>query len=139
MLPLTEQLANCTVEIIKAVLLSADNNGTAFTGTHTERADLSEALRAIQARVDVAAAARAKKGATEGARQKRLAAGRQNKQGEGDVRIAKGKAGGQARAVESRGKIQAACAATYKKSLDKKDLTVKEKQEVKECQALGLY
>jgi hypothetical protein len=47
----------------------------------------------------------------------------------------------EAKAAEERNKIRAACNAIYQKTADTKlkDLTVKEEQQVRTCQALNLY
>jgi hypothetical protein len=47
----------------------------------------------------------------------------------------------QKKAVEERALVRAACAMIYKNTSDKKmsDLTVNEDQQVKTCQAVGLY
>ena len=72
----------------------------------------------------------AKKEAGEAERQKRLRAER--KQREDEER---------AKDAENRKKVRAACAAIYESTANKKiaDLTVKEEQQVRSCQGLGLY
>jgi hypothetical protein len=83
----------------------------------------------------------AKKDAADAARRKRLAAEHKRKQAELDARIAKERADEEARTVEERRKIRAACSTIYQNTADTKlkDLTVKEDQQVRACQALGLY
>ena len=83
----------------------------------------------------------AKKDAAEAARRKRLAAEQKRKQAEVDALYTKIKAQEDAKAVEERRKVSAACAVIYKNTADKnvKDLTVREEQQVRVCQALGLY
>jgi hypothetical protein len=83
----------------------------------------------------------AKKDAADAARRKRLAAEHKRKQAELDARIAKERADEEARTVEERRKIRAACSTIYQNTADMKlkDLTVKEDQQVRACQALGLY
>lgn len=85
--------------------------------------------------------AQAKKAAAETARRKRLAAEQKRKQAEADARYAKMKGEGDARAAEEQRRLRAACSAIYKKTADTKlkDLTVKEEQQVRACQALNMY
>lgn len=74
-IPLPEDLTDCSVEIIKAVLLSAqsdERDKTTIAGTNTEVQDLSDQLRAIQARRDVEAVQKAKNAALRAERKKRL-------------------------------------------------------------------
>src|ERR1035438_10531848 len=113
----------CKADIIKASLLTAENSKVRINGVTGERVDLEEDRRKINAQRDA-----------EAARQKRLAAER-------DARIAKDRADSDAKAAEERRKIRAACAAIYKNTADMKikDLTVKDEQQVRACQALGLY
>ena len=104
------------------------------------RKDAPEA--AAQARKDAAeAAARARKDAAEAARRKRLAAERKQKQKEADARYTEMKVEEDAKAAEERRKLRAACTVIYQNTVDKKvkDLTVREEQQVREFQALGLY
>jgi len=72
----------------------------------------------------------AKKEAAEAAHRKRLAA--EQKRTEDEER---------AKAAEERKRVRAVCAAIYQSTADRKisDLTVKEEQQVRACQALGLY
>ena len=88
-----------------------------------------------------AAQAQAKKDAADAARRKRLAAEQKKKQADLNAREAKERAEEEAKAAEERGRVRAACSAAYQKTADKKlkDLTVKEEQQVRACQALGLY
>ena len=83
----------------------------------------------------------AKKDAADAARRKQLAAEQKRKQAELDARIAKERADEGAKAAEERRKIRAACSTIYQNTADTKlkDLTVKEEQQVRACQALGLY
>jgi len=75
--------------------------------------------------------------------QKRLAAKRKKKQAEGEALEAKAKAERDAKAAEERRQVRAACGAVYQSTADinKKvgDLTVREEQQVRACQALDLY
>jgi hypothetical protein len=102
--------------------------------------DAAEAARRAQEE-QRAAEAQAKKDAAEAARRKRLAAEQKRKQAELDARIAKERADEEAKAAEERRKIRLACSTIYQSTADKKlkDLTVKEEQQVRACQALGLY
>jgi len=76
----------------------------------------------------------AKKNAAEAVRQEK-------KQAEVAARNAKMKADKDAQAAEERTRVRAACSLIYKSTADKKvgDLTVKEEQQVRFCQSLGLY
>ncbi len=98
-------------------------------GCHTEtiRVDLDAARN--ESRL-IFGPERAKKEAAEAARRKRVAAER--RQHEEDAA---------AQAAEQRRKVRAACAVTYQSTADKRvsDLTVREEQQVRACQALGLY
>jgi hypothetical protein len=138
---LPENVKGCSVEIVKAVLLSAESEKTTIADTNTEPLDLSNQLKAIQAPRDVESREQAKKDAAEAARQKRLAAERGKKEAGDQARYAKAKAEADAKAAEERQKLRAACSAIYYSTADKKmmDLTVKEEQQVRGCQALGLY
>jgi hypothetical protein len=136
-----EELTDCSVAIIKAVLLAAESDKTTIVGTNTEPLDLSNQLKAIQAQRDAEAVEQAKRDAAEAARQKRLTSQRKKKQAEVDARWAKMKAEEEAKAADERRKLRVACAVIYQNTIDKKirDLTVREDQQVRACQRLGLY
>ena len=104
-----------------------------------EQERIAEAQEAERQRI--ADEQQAKKDALEAARQKRLAAERRKKQADEDARYAKIRAEIRAKEAEEQAKIRLACAAIYKATSDKKmgDLTVKEDQQVRACQSLGLY
>jgi hypothetical protein len=93
---------------------------------------------AAEARHAAAAEAQADKDA---ARRKRLAAERKKKQAELDAQHAREEVEREERAADERRKVRAACALIYRNTADTKlrDLTVKEEQQVRACQALGLY
>jgi hypothetical protein len=82
-----------------------------------------------------------KKAIAEAARRKRLAEEQKKKDAERDARIAKSRAEEAAKAAEELRKIRAACSGIYQNTVDKKvkDLTVREEQQVRACEALGLY
>ena len=84
-----------------------------------------------------AAEAQAKTDAAEAARRKQQAAERKRRQAEADARDARAKAEQDTKAAE----IRLACAVIYRNTADKKisDLTVKEEQQVRACQALSQY
>jgi hypothetical protein len=137
---------------MRASLILAENHKTRIDGVTGERVDLEKQLQELQASRDAEAAAQAeeerkaaeaqeKKEAAEAARQKRLAAEQKRKDAERDARIAKYRAEQEAAAAEDRRKVRAACSTIYQKTADMKikDLTVKEEQPVRACQALGLY
>jgi hypothetical protein len=151
-IPLVGRVDGCRTEIIRARLLQADNSSVHIDGVTGEQVDFEKQLLEIEQRREAEAAARAeqerivaeaqaKKDAADEARRKRLAAEQKRKDAEAQTRYAKIKAEEDARAAEERRKIRAACTAIYKNTVDKKisDLTVGEEQQVRACQALGLY
>lgn len=89
----------------------------------------------------IAAEAQAKKDAADAARRKRLAVEQKKKDDELNARLAKQRAEEEAKTTEERRQIRAACALIYRNTADKKvvDLTVKEEQQVRTCQALNFY
>jgi hypothetical protein len=146
----------CITEAIKATLVSAENSKVRIDGVTGERIDVekqradAEAAEFERARIAteeqaeqdrIAADEQAKKDAAEAARRKRLAAERRRKQAEEELRYAKAKAEQDAKEVAERRKLRAACSVLYQNTADKKiaDLTVREEQQVRACQALGLY
>jgi hypothetical protein len=146
----------CRVETIKATLVGAENSRVRFDGVTGTRIDLEKqraeeaAAKTEQERIAaekqaeldrIALNAEAKRDAAEAARQKRLAADRRKKQAEEDARYAQAKAEQDAKEADERRKIRAACSVIYEKTAEKKirDLTVREEQQVRACQALGLY
>ena len=148
----TGEVNGCRTEIIKASLLLAQNLKVRIDGITGERVDLQEQLREIEQKREAEAAAKAeqeritaeeqaKKDAADAARRKREAAEKRKKDAELDAQLAKYRAEEEARAAEERQKTRAACALIYKNTADKKisDLTVREEQHVRACQALGLY
>jgi hypothetical protein len=104
-------------------------------------AAVAKAAAAEAKRESEEAAAQAKKAAAEAARRKRLAAEQQREQAQADAQHAKEKAEEDANVAEEQRQVRAACALIYKDTADKKigDLTVKEEQQVRTCQALDLY
>lgn len=92
--------------------------------------DLKKQLDAINAKRDA-----------DLARRERLAAEEKRKQAEAETRYVKAKAEDEAKAIEERRRIRVACSTIYHRTADKKirDLTVREEQQVRACQALGLY
>jgi hypothetical protein len=89
----------------------------------------------------LAAEAQAKKEAADAARRKRVEAEQKRRDAERNARLATYRAEEEAKAAERQRKIRGACALIYQNTADKKlkDLTVKEEQQVRSCQALGLY
>ena len=71
----------------------------------------------------------------------KAAAEEKRKRAEENARYARIKAEEDAKAVTERAKVRAACALIYKNTIDKKinDLTVREEQQVRACQALDMY
>jgi hypothetical protein len=150
------RMDGCGEETITVALLQAENSRFRINGLTGERIDLqkqreSEA-RAKAEQERIAAEERAendrataeeqtKKDAAQAIRQKRLAAERKRKQAEESAREAKVQAEQDAKEAEARAKIRAACNTIYRNTVDKKikDLTVREEQQVRTCQGLGLY
>jgi len=139
------EVDGCKAEIIKASLVFAENPKLHIDGITGERVDLQKQLQELKEKREAEAAAQAeedrksaeaqaeaqrKEDAAEAARRKRLAAEQRRKQAEED-----------AKAAEDRRRIRAACGVIYQRTADKKvsDLTVKEEQQVRACQGLGLY
>ncbi|HEY4359375.1 MAG TPA: hypothetical protein VGN17_00300 [Bryobacteraceae bacterium] len=114
-------LSDCTVDIIKAALVSAENDTQTIKGD--DALDLTVELKAIQVKRNA-----------ELTRQKQLTAER-------NARLAKQKAEDDAKAAEEQRKTRAACGVIYQNTIDKKirDLTVREEQQVRACQTLNLY
>jgi hypothetical protein len=151
-IPFVGKVNGCITEIIRARLLFAENSKTRIDGMTGERVDFVKELQAIKANREAesaaqaeeerkAAEAQAKRDAAEAARRKRLAAEQKKKQAEADARYAKVKAEEDAKAAEERRKVRAACTIIYQNTIDQKvkDLTVREEQQVRACQAVGLY
>jgi hypothetical protein len=162
-IPLLGQVDGCRTEVIKARLVSAQSARVRIDGTTGERVDLEQELQEIRAKQEAEAAvkaeaqrkaaeakaeeekrvaeAQAKKDAAEALRQKRLAAEQKRKEAEAAAKFARIQAEENARAAEERRKVREACAAVYNTTADMKikDLTVKQEQQVRACQALGLY
>jgi len=149
---LVGKVDGCRTEIIKASLLLAENDKLHIDGVTGERVDLEKQLQEVNAKRDAEAAEtaaeeraaneeQAKQDAADAEQRKRQAAERRKKEVESEARYAKSKAEAEARASEERARVRAACAAIYRSTADKKvgDLTVKEEQQVRACQALGLY
>jgi hypothetical protein len=115
--------SGCVLEKMVASLISAENRRWRINGTTGERTDLG-----IQHEID--AEVQAKKDAAEAALQKRLAAEQKKKVAEQEARNA-----------EERRRLRANCIVIYENTIDKKvkDLTVREEEQVRACQALGLY
>jgi hypothetical protein len=82
-----------------------------------------------------------KKAVAEAARRKRLAEEQKKKDAELNTRLAKYRAEKEAADAEERRVLRANCTVIYQSTIDKKvkDLTVREEQQVRACQVLGLY
>lgn len=143
--PLVGEREGCVLEKMDAALLSAENRNLRIDGITGERVDYRkqrEIAAEAQAKIDaVEAEAQAKIDAAAAARHKRLAAEQKRKQAEADARYVTIKAETDAKAAEEQRKIRAACTVIYQKTVDMKvkDLTVREEQQVRACQALSLY
>lgn len=122
-----EDTKDCTVDVVKVALISARYGETILA--HNEEVpevDFTASLKAIQSRRNAEDA---------------LAAVRKHKEAEATARREKIKAAEDAKAQGERATTRAACSAIYQGTIDKKvtDLTVREDQQVRACQALGLY
>ena len=130
---------------IKVKLLMATNSKLHIDAVTGERIDLVKQRQdadAAQAEEDrQAAEVQAKKDATEVAHRKRLALEKKNKQAESDAKDARFKAEADAVEAAKQQRVRAACAVIYQNTIDKKvkDLTVREEQQVRACQLVGLY
>lgn len=89
----------------------------------------------------LAAEERAKKDAAEAVRQKRIAAEQKKRDAEESLHNAKARMEQAAKDARERERLRAVCFEVYRMTADKKvgDLTVREEQQVRACQALGLY
>lgn len=121
--PLIGKVDGCQAETFKAALVLAESPIVRIDGLTGERVDLV-------AQREAEAAKRAKEEAALAAMRAKADAVRRRVEAEE-----------QARDAEEGRKVRAACTAIYKSTADKRmgDLTVKEDQQVKACQALGLY
>jgi hypothetical protein len=144
-IPLVGKVDGCHTEIIKASLVLAENPKVRFDGVTGERVDLEKQLREIEAKREAEASAKAerdriaaeeqaKKDAEERARTAKARAAEK-------ARLEKAQAEERATAAEERRKLRTACAEIYRNTANRKvsDLTVKEEQQVRACQGLGLY
>jgi hypothetical protein len=151
-IPLMGEIDGCKTEIIKAALILAENAKVSIDGVTGELTDLEKQLQEIRVqRAEEAAAmaeearkaaeAQAKKDLAEAARRKRIAAEQKKKDAELNARLATEGAAERIRAAEERRILRANCTVIYQKTVDMKvkDLTVREEQQVRACQALGLY
>lgn len=148
------EMNGCTVKDIKATLLFADNVNWRITttgeriGKEARRREMeadrkaAEAERAAQAEQErIQAEAAATKAATESARQKRLAAERKKREAEAEAAYQRARTAEETKAAEERRRIRAVCALIHQSTANKNiaDLIVKEEQQVRACQTLGLY
>jgi hypothetical protein len=151
-LSLIGNVDGCKTEIINASLILAENSKTRIDGVSGERIDLEKQLSELKAKREFEAGAeaeeerkaaevQAKRDADAALRRKRLAVEQKRKQAEADALYVKSKAEEDVKAAEKQRKVRAACMDIYKNTIDKKvkDLTVREEQQVRGCQLLGLY
>jgi hypothetical protein len=130
-----------TVEIASVQLAFAENSKLQIDGLSGERVDLEKQRHELAEAERKDAEAHARKSAIDAARRKRAAAEQKKTDAERDARIAVSRAEREAVAAEERRKIRANCTTIYSNTIDKKvkDLTVREEQQVRACQVLGLY
>ena len=149
---LVGKVDGCTTEIIRASLVAAENSTVRINGQTGERVDVELELQQIKAKREAEAAAEAErqriraeaKAKADAEEEKRLAAEAKEearKEALENARLTKLRAIQAAKDAEERRRIRAACSAIYRSTADRKvsDLTVKEEQQVRACQALGLY
>jgi hypothetical protein len=149
---LVGKVDGCKTEIVKVSLILAENSRTRIDGVPGDTVNLERQLRELNAKHEAEATAQAeeKRKATEDqakkdaiaakkeveatARWKRQVAEQKKKDAELDAAMTKQKA-------EERRRGRTACSGIYQNTVDKKvkDLTVGEEQQVRACQALGLY
>lgn len=148
------EMNGCSVKDIRAKLIFADNANWRITKTG-ERIDKEARRREIEAdrkaaeseraaqveRERIEAENAAKKVALESARQKQLAAERKKNEAEAQAAYERTRAADEVKAAEERRRIRTACTVIYQSTANKKvaNLTVKEEQQVRACQTLGLY
>jgi hypothetical protein len=146
------EVNGCKAEIVKAQLLFAENLKHELFDFPVLPIDLSSELEVVRVKRDAEAAVQAekerkaaevqaKKDADAGLRRKQLAIEQKRKQAEADAQRLKVKTEEDAEAAEKRRRVRAACTEIYKNTIDKKvkDLTVREEQQVRACQVLGMY
>jgi hypothetical protein len=162
-LPVSGSLKGCTLEILSVGLTSAANFKVNVEWETPPRIDLTEQLKGIYAKnvhdaaVEAererattqitdeverkAEAERARKAEIEAARRKKLAADRKKQEETADFEAYKRKQEDEAVKAEGIRRLTVACGSLYDSTIDKKirDLTVREEQQIKACQALGLY
>jgi uncharacterized protein YhaN len=152
----SDRVEGCITDKVQTTLVSAENSKVRVNGVTGERIDLEKqradaaAAQAERERIAseeqaawdrMAAEKQAKEDAAEAARQKRLAAEAKKKQAEDDAREAKISAERNAKEADERRKVREACSVVYQNTIDTKmkDLTVRQDEQVRACQALGLY
>jgi hypothetical protein len=115
--------------------------GVITSVTRLSEAEAKEVETKLEAAEEAAEEAQAARRQRLAAERKKKQAEDKKKQAEDDARYAKVKAAADAKTAEERAKVRAACAGIYQSTIDKKvrDLTVREEQQVRTCQALGLY
>src|ERR1035441_168380 len=135
-IPLMRKVDGCKKEIIKASLVIAANSTVRINGVTGERVHLSkkEKRRNITAQREA-----------EAARQKQLVAERDARiakdRADADAKAAKDRWDADAKAAEEKRRLRANCMVIYQNTIDRKveDLTVREEEQVRACQVLGLY
>jgi len=121
--------------------LEADITDTSTALKHLSKTEENEAMKPIEAKIAAQEAADAKRKADELARRRRVAAERKKKEQEEAAALARIRAQEEAEAAAKAVKLKATCLLVYKSTIDKRtgDLTVRETEQVRACQALGYY
>lgn len=153
-IPLVEKVDGCEVELVRAQLVEARSPETSIDNTGIVHEDIDfrkelEAIRLIRDQEELIQAAELerlqeinrKEAQKEALRQKRLADERRKRRTEEAARAARQREIEAAAAAEERRKIRSACLQIYKATADRRvsSLTVREEQQVRACQSLGLY
>lgn len=135
----------CESTEIRGSLLFAENRKLRIDVENGERVDLAKQNEELNAKREderrLAAEAQARNRAVEAAREERQAAEQRKQRAAADARYARLKAEQDVKDAQERARIRAACSIIYQKTAEMKtrDLTVKQEQQVRACQALGLY
>ena len=135
-IPLMRKVDGCKTVTIKASLVIAENSKVRINGVTGERVHLSKK----EERRNTTAQREA-----EAARQKRLVAERDARiakdRADADAKAAKDRWDADAKAAEEKRRLRANCMVIYQNTIDRKvkDLTVREEEQVRACQVLGLY
>jgi len=124
----------CKAEIIRASLVLAENSRLRIDGTTGQRVDLQKQLQELKEEREAEASVQAET-------ERKAAEARAEAKAKTDAAEAARRKREEAEAALERRKARAACRAIYRSTIDKKvnELTVREDQQVRACQALDMY